>query len=56
MTIFWRDEIRAVTHAGVSEADIDRTISAVRETLAETALRPETSAEAASRSEPVAAA
>jgi threonine aldolase len=56
MTIFWRDEIRAVTHAGVSEADIDRTISAVRETLAETALRPEISAETASRSEPVAAA
>jgi threonine aldolase len=51
-------QIRAVTHYGVSQADIDRTISAVRDTLAETAARAPSSGEtkAQVRSEPVPAA
>ncbi|HYN47833.1 MAG TPA: hypothetical protein VER83_03145, partial [Candidatus Nanopelagicales bacterium] len=48
MTTYPHDTVRAVTHYGVERADVDATIAAVREALAETAgTRPVAGAAAA---------
>ena len=40
MIAFPPGQIRAVTHYGIERADVEATIAAVREALAETANRP----------------
>jgi hypothetical protein len=48
MTTYPHDTVRAVTHYGVERSDVDATIAAVREALAETAgTHPAAGAEAA---------
>jgi threonine aldolase len=47
MIVFWRDQLRAVTHHGIDADDIDRAVAAVRDTLAETAVRRSSSESAA---------